>query len=47
MEKFENYQYFSVEKKNMFIIIIFFYHIWAWQSMERDHLNKLSILFKR
>ena len=22
-------------------------NIWAWQSMERDHLNKLSITFQQ
>ena len=32
-----SFEQFLVLKKN----------IWAWQSLERDHLNKLSITFKQ
>ena len=32
------------EEEGAFIII--FYHIWAWQTMEHDHLNKLSLVQK-
>ena len=35
--KISSYEQFLVLKKN----------IWAWQSMEHDHLNKLSITFQQ
>ena len=31
----------------MCFLLLLFYHIWAWQSMECDHLNILSIPFQK
>ena len=47
-------QVLVLKKKNVVFILFFFllllslfYHIWAWQSIEHDHLNKFSILFQQ
>ena len=46
--KGSSFEQFLVLKKNVFVFLLsLFCHIWAWQSMERDHLNKLLMSFQQ
>ena len=38
---------FVEEELFLLLLLSLFSHIWAWQSKERDHLNKLLIPFQQ